>query len=355
MDPFSSGVVLLVVPDASWPAGGNSVTAERIRRQVLPLGVRAEVVPLAEMESRTRDGDVALLHALNVRTTGPHVARVAKGLGRPFVVTFSGTDISHDLKDPGGLEVMRQVVDEASGLLVFHPSALRSVAVAFPEAFTRIHVVWPGVEPLSGVRDRGRWGIRDDEIAFLLPAGLRGLKRPFFALDPLERLRTSHPNIRLLITGPLVEPGYDKEMEARLQGRPWVTWLGGVPREEMGSLLLSADIVLNTSISEGLSNAVTEAMSLGRPLLAADNPGNREALGFPGPGYHEPTGILFASEAAFIEGARRLIESADLRRSLGEAAKRRADAAFDRGREAGEHLALWKAATARHRLAVSRR
>jgi len=56
-----------------------------------------------------------------------------------------------------------------------------------------------------------------------------------------------------------------------------VRFLG--PRDDVPALMAGADVVVLPSLTEGLSNAVLEAMAAGRPVVATDVGGTREALG----------------------------------------------------------------------------
>ena len=349
MTPLSPRAVLIVVPDESWPVSGHRVTAERIRERTCSPGAPVDVIPLGDLDRRLEEGGIALLHAFHASLTGPAVLEAAEREGLPFVVTICGNDL-----DPGEDADRRRVEDviaHAAGLLVFYPAALRKVAVDFPEALPKIHVSWPGVAFLEGPSLRGRLGIPPDAVVFTLPTPLRASKRPLFALPLLEKLQRKDPRLHFILAGPVVEETVGERAEREMRDLPWAHFLGTVPPDDMGSLYATSDIVMNTAETESLSDAVLEGMAAGLPPLVADNPGNREALGVlgPGRGYLEPTGILFQSEWAFLEGARRLLEGPSLRRSLGDAARRRVLTAFDADREAEQHLLLWQKAFAGHR------
>jgi glycosyltransferase involved in cell wall biosynthesis len=101
-------------------------------------------------------------------------------------------------------------------------------------------------------------------------------------------------------------------------------WIPLISPGAMRSAYEEADVVLNASFSEGLSNAILEGMAAGRPLLASDIPGNRgPVLGEKG---DDPSGILFNPQDPedFLKQALRLIDDQELRESLGLTAKRRA-------------------------------
>ena len=61
------------------------------------------------------------------------------------------------------------------------------------------------------------------------------------------------------------------------------------------SLLKEVDLVVNSSISEGMSNAIMEAMSIGVPVLARENEGNLKLI------KHNHNGLIFSNKKEFKE------------------------------------------------------
>jgi glycosyltransferase involved in cell wall biosynthesis len=55
-----------------------------------------------------------------------------------------------------------------------------------------------------------------------------------------------------------------------------VRFLG--PVESINELMWESDLVVHSSVKEGCPNAVCEAMALGKPVVATDIPGTRQAL-----------------------------------------------------------------------------
>jgi glycosyltransferase involved in cell wall biosynthesis len=99
-----------------------------------------------------------------------------------------------------------------------------------------------------------------------------------------------------------------------------------------------ADIVLNTSFSEGLSNALIEAIAADCPVLASDIPGNRwPVLGTSG---DLPVGLLFDlnNPEDFIRKALQLIDDGVLRESFRQAAQLRRST-WPREEDEGDGLA----------------
>jgi glycosyltransferase involved in cell wall biosynthesis len=89
----------------------------------------------------------------------------------------------------------------------------------------------------------------------------------------------------------------------------------------MRGAYMEANVVVSASISEGLSNALLEAASLGIPLLATDVPGNRYAL--LGEGGEERCGLLYDRDDPedLVRKALALIDHEGLREELSRAGK----------------------------------
>jgi glycosyltransferase involved in cell wall biosynthesis len=124
--------------------------------------------------------------------------------------------------------------------------------------------------------------------------------------------------------GPVLEESYGRQFLAELGERPWARYLGTIPTASMAAALREADVILNNSSCEGLSNVLVEASVLGRPLLVRSIPGNAAVV------EEGVNGLLFEDAAAFAERALALIDSAELRQSL----SRPAPDDFDRADEA---------------------
>ena len=65
--------------------------------------------------------------------------------------------------------------------------------------------------------------------------------------------------------------------------------------ERMGAAYSDADVVLNTSLDEGMSSSILEAGSLGRPVVASRVPGNETLVS------HKETGLLFDDEESMTK------------------------------------------------------
>jgi glycosyltransferase involved in cell wall biosynthesis len=106
--------------------------------------------------------------------------------------------------------------------------------------------------------------------------------------------------------------------------------LGFVSEEEkLAQLYAAADVLLAPSRSENLPNNVLEALASGVPVVAYDAGGMGDAVKHLQTGWLAPDG----DASALLEGLRRILDDAALRRRLAEGARRTAEQEFDRARE----------------------
>lgn len=80
--------------------------------------------------------------------------------------------------------------------------------------------------------------------------------------------------------------------------------------------MMDADIILNTSISEGLPAVVLEAWSAEKVVLARGNSGCKAII------CHEKNGLLFDTPEEFVCQLNRLHENDEYRIKLGKESKK---------------------------------
>jgi len=288
-----------------------------------------------------RDLRPHLVHAFHARKGGAAYLRHALPEDPPLVVTLTGTEVHRDLADPERADEVREALLAARAVLSHGRALLAAAEAAVPAVRGRTLLVPKGVllpRRRPGYDPRRVARLPRDAFVFLLPAGVREVKDPAFAVEPLARLRAEEPRVAFLHAGEGIEPAAGEALRAALRGRPWARSLGAVPLARMGSLYAAADVVLNTSRAEGLANSLLEAQAAGRPVLASDIPANREAVP---PGR---TGLLYRAGDAgsFLRAARRLLRDARLRARLGRAGRARAERNFSPDAEADALVAAYR-------------
>jgi glycosyltransferase involved in cell wall biosynthesis len=123
-------------------------------------------------------------------------------------------------------------------------------------------------------------------------------------------------DVRLLLVGDGPERNRLKALAQDLQLQDRVFFLG--PRSDVPSLLKIAELFVFPSRTEGLPNALLEAMAAAKPIVATDVPGCRDLI------QHEQTGLLvpYGDTPALAAAISRLLADAGLSCRLGQQAQR---------------------------------
>lgn len=329
--------IALISPYSIGPLRGNITTVNRISRFLRKSGADVLVLPAdalsaADMEMRLISFAPQLIHGFHAHYCGRLAHRLAERLDLPFIITITGSDL-HDplLRDHSDTA---RAIEAAQSVVCFGLSEAAKLSGHFPNAADRITVISQGVEILP-VTATDSFGLKDDAFVLLLPAAIRPVKQIEFPLQALAPLVTRFPAIRLVIAGGIIDQDYAATIRSILCDARYAVWLGEIPHERIGSLYTRADVVLNCSHSESMSNTLLEAMALGRPVLASDIPGNRTLV------RHEDTGLLYQDKDSFSKNIVRLMESAELRADLGRRAGKFMHDSFSPQKEVAEHIRLY--------------
>ncbi len=132
------------------------------------------------------------------------------------------------------------------------------------------------------------------------------------------------PGVRFLLIG----DGLLKErLEKQAQGlgiREKVIFTGLVPREDIPSLLAIMDIVVHTSLREGLARVLPQALACGKPVISFDIDGASEVV------KEGETGHLVPAEDSrrLAEAIIDLVRDKAKAKKMGEAGRKVVDPAF---------------------------
>src|SRR5262249_23040999 len=144
------------------------------------------------------------------------------------------------------------------------------------------------------------------------------------------------PDFRLDIVGDGEErPGLEA-LRDELRLTEHVRFLG--ERADVSQLLGQAGLFVLSSVGEGLSLTLLEAMASGLPVVSTNVGGNPEVV------IHGMTGLLVppASPPALAEAVLKLIRDPEGAQRMGRAGRRRVEAEFDMRRVAGRYEALYR-------------
>ncbi|KAF1388691.1 hypothetical protein PFLUV_G00065260 [Perca fluviatilis] len=301
------------------PKTGNHTTAERIRSHIESAGHTCELRDAADFQS---PADVANLISQIPPFEGAlaiHLFRAGRlllDIHVPFGVIFGGTDINEDVKVEQKRVVMEQVLLKARFAVAFTDKLKEEAELFLLSQSSKIYVQPQGIQ--TDVSEKFCWteflrssGVSREHVdelrVFLLVCGLRRVKDPLYLVEVFSEWHCENPLNVLVIIGPKIDPVFTVEVEAVVKRTAGVFLAQERSQQELHAAMKRCFSVVNSSVSEGMSAAILEAMDLGVPVLARDIPGNAALV------QHEFTGLLYSSPQEFVHQSQRLLSDQELR------------------------------------------
>jgi len=216
-----------------------------------------------------------VLVALHARHGSGSIARFAREHpDRPRIVAAAGTDLYGDA--PISPEA-RDSFLLATRIVVLQPRAIERLPEA---ARARARVIRQSVEVPAHRPPKAADAFQVASIAHLRP-----VKDPLLPARA-SRLLPAASRVRIVHVGGVLDPSLRADVERETRENPRFRWLGERPREEALDLLARSHLFVSSSRHEGGSNAVSEALALGVPVLATAIPGSIGLLGEDHPGLY---------------------------------------------------------------------
>uniref|UniRef100_A0A8C2RID1 Glycosyltransferase 1 domain-containing protein 1 n=1 Tax=Capra hircus TaxID=9925 RepID=A0A8C2RID1_CAPHI len=260
--------------------------------------------------------------------------RLLQGNGIPFGIIFGGTDLNEDVNQGDKNKVMGKVLEEARFAVAFTESMketaqrqwkARQISLtvicpvhAQPHAKDKIYVQSQGIATVPNTAFNWNTFLQCSEInqsadnlhVFLLICGLRQVKDPLYLVDAFSEWHQEEANVYMVIVGPEVDPVFTREVKAKVKRSPGVRLIREMAQEDLHAVMKNCFALVNSSVSEGMSAAILEAMDLEVPVLARNIPGNAAVV------KHEVTGLLFSDPQEFVQLAKRLVSDPALEKKI---------------------------------------
>jgi glycosyltransferase involved in cell wall biosynthesis len=177
------------------------------------------------------------------------------------------------------------------------------------------------IEPMATAHERARLretlAIQPSEIALLYVGSLIARKGILFLLEQFVDLYARHPDLRLFLVGPAIEPEYATAVFSFIERHDLVDRVIHVPfTDRAQDYYDAADIFVFGSFSEGFGNVLLEAMSRGLPVVSRFLPGVTSSFI-----RHGHNGYLFADHRTFRDGLETLLADPGFRQRIGAAGR----------------------------------
>jgi glycosyltransferase involved in cell wall biosynthesis len=301
---------------------GNSLTAERIKKGMIKKGMNVSVFDSSkDSVKETAEFNPDIVHCLHGTRSQLYISELYHHISAPLVTTLTGTDYNSP-KKPGTLSgKLSYMLNKSSAVITFNSFARALLLEIFPAFSEKVHIIPQAVELMT--RNESRNSIRNKyeyterDVIILMAGGIRKIKNLEYSLDACFEIEKENPHIKLILAGPVIEQDSADQILSKGKELKCFSYLGELSQHETRRLMYASDIFLNTSISEGMSGAILEAMAESLPVIATRNSGNAALVD------NNENGFLVGlnEQNDLIEKLLRLISDKELRDNMGAKGK----------------------------------
>ena len=262
----------IVSPQVSY--SGNIVTANRIASYFSD----AKVIDVDHMKYNYISSTDLII--------GLHAYKVGKELidkEYKFIIIITGTDLNCDFYEKEKKDIILKVLNQAKQVIVFNQYQRNLLlenninSVIIPQSVNNII-------PTNNFNLRNHLNLDMNSKVFLLVGNLRKVKDPLFLLDIFKKLYDDLGYIFVYI---------GNNLDSYNLNYYWIRHINGLDQASTFSAIKQADGLINTSLSEGMSSTILEAMSLKCPVYARVNNINEYII------KHNYNGYLFSNKLDF--------------------------------------------------------
>lgn len=220
--------------------------------------------------------DFDLIDAHYLYPDGVAAGAAARRLGKPFVMTARGSDVTELARYPRQRRMILDAVLKSDGVVAV-AEALKTDLVDLGAPAEKIRVLRNGVDlamfrPID--RSAARATLKVEGTVLASVGSLIPRKGQDIAIGALARL----PDATLIIAGAGPERAALHSRAKELGVASRVRFTGQMRHEALIDVYNAADALILASTREGWPNVLLEAMACGTPAIAADAGGAREVI-----------------------------------------------------------------------------
>jgi glycogen(starch) synthase len=274
-------------------------------------------------------------------------AVLSKICGVPLICTSHGADIqiNDDLNYGARRNIfVNLVIKFILRITDYHTVVSKSM---FPDAvdagsdISKVRVIYNGLNlrsiPQHKHVSRSKYNLLDNDFFILYMGRLHVKKCPSDLIRAMQKVVSEIPSAKLVVAGKGGEKRKLEDLVSHLNLLENITFAGFVSDNEKWQLMMSCDVFVLPSEVEAFGISVIEAMACSKPVVVTDIGPFTEIV------KHKETGLVVPlhSPDAIAEAIIELYQNNDLRKNIGDSARKEIENRFNIAKIADDYLELY--------------
>lgn len=340
LDRYPEYEVTLISGIDDGPEGSLLPRAEKTTRLIVIHELERSIHPIKDVKAFfkliriLREGRYHIVHTHSTKAgvLGRIAAKIA---GTPIIVHTLHSLVFHNYQPwltNRALRLVKKIMAPLTDYFISVSDIVRQNAIAAGvDKEEKFCTIYSGMELdwfLSAAGDpkkiREQYGIPLDAPVVGKVARLFNLKGHDQLFDAAPEIVKRNPNVRFFLIGDGSLYEHLQQRAEKMGIRENFVFAGLVPRERIPEMIAAMDIVVHTSLREGLARVLPQGLAMGKPCVSFDLDGSPEVV-IPG-----RTGFLVkpGDHAGLAEAISTLVSDPEMRKRMGEEGRRVVDPAF---------------------------
>jgi len=366
LDKLSEYEVTLATGIDNGPEGDLLERARRTTRLIVIPELGRSINPFADLKAfwklyrLIRNGRYHIVHTHSSKA-GVLGRIAAKLAGTPIIVHTLHSLVFHEYQ-PWVVNRLWRAVKKLCAPMTDHFISVSEIisqkAIAagidrsekFTTVYSGMELDWFLKAEADPIAVRREFGIPDDALVVGKIARLFPLKGHDQLMDAAPAIVKRHPDVRFFLVGDgvLYDHLRKRALDAGILNN--FVFAGLIPRERIPEMLSVMDVLVHTSLREGLARVLPQALAMGKPCVSFDIDGAPEVV------IPDETGYLVrpGDSVGLADAIARLLDDPELRTRMGAAGRRKVDPAFRAETMVNEISKVYKKLVNKHFLRLER-
>ncbi len=366
LDKLSEYEVTLATGIDNGPEGDLLERARRTTRLIVIPELGRSINPFADLKAfwklyrLIRNGRYHIVHTHSSKA-GVLGRIAAKLAGTPIIVHTLHSLVFHEYQ-PWVVNRLWRAVKKLCAPMTDHFISVSEIisqkAIAagidrsekFTTVYSGMELDWFLKAEADPIAVRREFGIPDDALVVGKIARLFPLKGHDQLMDAAPAIVKRHPDVRFFLVGDgvLYDHLRKRALDAGILNN--FVFAGLIPRERIPEMLSVMDVLVHTSLREGLARVLPQALAMGKPCVSFDIDGAPEVV------IPDQTGYLVrpGDSVGLADAIARLLDDLELRTRMGAAGRRKVDPAFRAETMVNEISKVYKKLVNKHFLRLER-
>ena len=196
--------IAILTPSYIPKISGNAITINRLVIGLKDKKILTKVIDISKIKNHKiilkiiKKFNPDIIHGFHAFKSGIIASEISKKLKKPLLITITGTDVNHDLFNKERRDKVKEVINYAEKIIVFHKSIKNKIIQNIPTTKNKIIIIKQSVKlEKKQYNLRKKLNLGNKDFIFLILAGIRKIKYQNFYINEFKKIHSKYDNVKV--------------------------------------------------------------------------------------------------------------------------------------------------------------